>query len=102
MDAAGNGEDPRLSPRICNMIREDLPRQLANCQDLHQRGDGAALAREIHQIKGTAAFCGFRGLRSACEDAEQRVREERGHPETLAGLREIERQVQTVLDSLPA
>lgn len=101
MDASNTGEN-RLTPRICNMIREDLPRQLNNCHQLHQRGDASALAREIHQIKGTAAFCGFPGLKKACELAEKGALKDLQHPDTLAGIGEMEKQVQVVIDSLPA
>ncbi len=63
----GRDPDGRLRPEIAGMVESDLPAQLDKARQYLKEGDLDGLDSEVHTMKGTAAFCGFRALQGNCE-----------------------------------
>ena len=57
-------------PEIRDMLREDLPGDLAKAQQAFTHGDWAALQDHVHRVNGSASFCHLWDLKALCTRIE--------------------------------
>lgn len=63
--------EPDLVAQVITMFREDAASRLARARAAFERGDGKALAREGHSLRGSAGVIGASVLRNAAEALER-------------------------------
>jgi len=95
--AMGRDKNGRLRREIAAMVLDDLPGQRSNAQKYFNSGDHTALDSEIHRMRGTAAFCGFHGLASSCEDIRKAIEKQQDHQALSGLLQRMEEEVDKVL-----
>lgn len=99
--AMGRDAEGRLKPAIADMVRADLPNQLATAMELADNKRYQDLDKEVHRIRGTAAFCGFHELANTCEQLRMALDESPVPGTTLTTLMDrLEADVEAVLESL--
>lgn len=99
--AMGRDAEGRLKPAIADMVRSDLPSQLATARELAENGRYQDLDGEVHRIRGTAAFCGFNNLAETCEKIRVALDESPPPETTIATLMaRLESDIEAVLESL--
>jgi CheY-like chemotaxis protein/HPt (histidine-containing phosphotransfer) domain-containing protein len=99
--AMGRDEAGRIKPEIADMVREDLPKQLSSALALARDHAYSDLDGEVHRMRGTAAFCGFRELAGICEKIRLALEDENLSGSALdALLEQLEEAVRAVLDEL--
>lgn len=59
-----------LDIAVRDMLAEDLPRQLHCIRNALDANDLAGACREVHAVRGSAAFCRLAGLRDAAAALE--------------------------------
>lgn len=99
--AMGRDAEGRLKPAIADMVRSDLPRQLATAMELAENGQHQELDGEVHRIRGTAAFCGFNDLADTCEKLRVALDDDPVPETTITTLMaRLEADIEAVLESL--
>lgn len=86
-----------LDDVVREMLREDLPAQLASFRDALARNDFALAASEVHAICGSAAFCKLELLRESAAVLEQSLKKNDRNADMI---RAFESQVNAVLHLL--
>jgi len=82
----GRDSDGKLRPEIAAMILDDLPRQVQAAQLHLDRHKLEELDAVVHQIRGTAAFCGFEQLAEHCEAVRASIESGQVDDQTLTAL----------------
>lgn len=97
----GRDAEGRIKPAIADMVRSDLPDQLATAVDLAEKGQYRDLDGEVHRMRGTAAFCGFHELAETCEKIRLTLADDPVSDTTIRPLMtRLESDVEAVLESL--
>lgn len=86
-----------LDAVVRQMLREDLPIQLAAIRAALDSENLAAAKQHVHAVRGSAAFCKLDSLREAATVLEQALNERRKNADHT---RAFENSVNTVLHAL--
>ena len=63
-----------LRPEISDMLREDLPGDLAQARQAYENGDWVALQDHVHRVNGSASFCHLWTLKALCTRIEDSLK----------------------------
>ncbi|MEA5446146.1 response regulator [Gammaproteobacteria bacterium AB-CW1] len=97
----GRSDSGELRPEIAAMVKADLPAQMETARDHYQNGAFDDLDAEVHRMRGTAAFCGFKALASCCEQIRLVIEQGETDNNRLARLMDnLSEAVDEVLDTL--
>lgn len=101
LEALAPPGEPSPIESVLVAFLEELPRELARVQRLHDDGDADELGRALHRLKGAAASLGATRLTARCAEWERALKEGAADPDParLSGLIRACEDTQRVLDA---
>ncbi len=92
---------PTLDEELRELLRAELPEQLAELQTLNAQTEREALRQLAHKIRGSAGCCGLARLLAAATVTEETlIRRESSLQERRASVHTLREEIRRVLDAL--